>query len=107
MAALEPELDVAVAAMTAAKARFVVVGGFSVIGFKRFADRPEIGMTCSGSRKSTASCRSSRFPGSTAEAPQTPLYIIAPLLYATPGFARGRHWREDQWPRVHQQIAQF
>jgi hypothetical protein len=31
MAALEPELDVAVAAMLAAKARFVVVGGFSVI----------------------------------------------------------------------------
>lgn len=31
MAAVEPELDVAVAAMIAAKARFVVVGGFSVI----------------------------------------------------------------------------
>jgi hypothetical protein len=31
MAALDPELDVAVAAMIAEKARFVVVGGFSVI----------------------------------------------------------------------------
>jgi Nucleotidyl transferase AbiEii toxin, Type IV TA system len=31
MSAVEPELDVAVAAMIAAKARFVVVGGFAVI----------------------------------------------------------------------------
>ena len=31
MAALDPELDVAVAAMVEAGARFVVVGGFSVI----------------------------------------------------------------------------
>ncbi len=31
MATLDPELDVAVAAMVAAKARFVVVGGFAVI----------------------------------------------------------------------------
>ncbi len=31
MAALDPEFDVAVAAMVAAKARFVVIGGFAVI----------------------------------------------------------------------------
>jgi hypothetical protein len=31
MAALDPELDVAVAAMVANDARFVIVGGFSVI----------------------------------------------------------------------------
>jgi hypothetical protein len=31
MAALDPELDVAVAAMSEARARFVVIGGFSVI----------------------------------------------------------------------------
>jgi hypothetical protein len=43
MAALEPELDVAVTAMVTQGARFVVIGGSglsSIVGFKRLADRP-------------------------------------------------------------------
>jgi hypothetical protein len=49
MGIADPELDVAVAAMVAEDARFVVVGGgveflvaglSSIVGFKRLADRP-------------------------------------------------------------------
>jgi len=42
MAALDPELDVAVAAMVAEQARFefLVAGLSSIVGFKRLAGRP-------------------------------------------------------------------
>jgi hypothetical protein len=96
MAAVDPELDVAVSAMVTEDVRFVPVGGLapldyetveqramraeygdvefpvaalsSIVGFKRLADRPRGRNDLLGSKKSTASSPSSRFLGSTAEA---------------------------------------